>query len=100
MKSTLRGRWFIPLTGTAHDERESGQELKQRPWRNATQWLAPHGLLSLLSVLAQAHLPRDGTTTVDWALPHQSLVKKMSPRICQQANLIEAIPQLMFSLPS
>jgi hypothetical protein len=27
------------------------QELKQRTWRGAAYWLAPHGLLSLLSFL-------------------------------------------------
>jgi hypothetical protein len=26
------------------------QELMQRPWRSAAYWLAPHGLLSLLSL--------------------------------------------------
>ena len=46
-------------------------ELMQRPWRNAVYyWLAPHGLLSLLSYRTQVHQPRDGT-------PHQSLIKKM-----------------------
>ena len=37
------------------------QELVQRPWRGAADWLAPHGLLSLLSYKARAHQLRDGT---------------------------------------
>jgi hypothetical protein len=34
----------------------------QRPWRDAAHWLAPHGLLSLLSYRTQEHQPRDGPT--------------------------------------
>jgi hypothetical protein len=30
----------------------------QRPWRDAAYWLAPHGLLSLLSYRTQDHQPR------------------------------------------
>ena len=38
------------------------QELMQRPWRGAAYWLAPHGLLSLLSYRNLDHQPRDGIT--------------------------------------
>ena len=38
------------------------QELIQRPWRNATYWLASHGLLSLLSYRTEGYQTRDGTT--------------------------------------
>ena len=38
------------------------QGLMQRPWKGAAYWLAPHGLLSLLSYRTQDHQPRDGTT--------------------------------------
>jgi len=38
------------------------QELMQRPCRDAAYWLAPHGLLSLLSCRTQDHQPRDGCT--------------------------------------
>jgi hypothetical protein len=31
------------------------QELMQRPWRDTAYWLAPHGLLSLLSYKTQDH---------------------------------------------
>jgi hypothetical protein len=34
----------------------------QRPWRNATYWLASPGLLSLLSYRTQDYQPRAGTT--------------------------------------
>ena len=34
----------------------------QRPWRGAAYWLAPRGLLSLLSSRIQDHQPRDDTT--------------------------------------
>jgi hypothetical protein len=31
--------------------------LKQRPWENTGQWIAPCGQLSLLSYMSQDHLP-------------------------------------------
>lgn len=37
------------------------QEQKQKPQRNAACWLAPPGLLSLLSNTTEDHLPRDGS---------------------------------------
>lgn len=36
------------------------QDLKQRPWRSAAYWLAPHGLFSQLTYRLKDHLPRDG----------------------------------------
>jgi hypothetical protein len=47
-----------------------GQEVIQRPWRGAAYWLAPHGLLSLLSY----------GTIMGRALLQQSVTKKMSYR--------------------
>jgi hypothetical protein len=38
------------------------QELMQRPWMGADFWLAPCGLLNLLSYKTEDHHPRDGTT--------------------------------------
>lgn len=34
------------------------------------------------------------------ALPHQLVFKKMFPRVCPQASLVEVLPQLSFPLPS
>jgi hypothetical protein len=44
-------------------------------------WLAPDVLHSLLSFATQDHLPRDGSTTVRWALLHQSSVKTIPHRL-------------------
>jgi hypothetical protein len=44
----------------------------QRPWRDAAHWLAPHGLLSLLS--SSTH-PRVVLISEIWALPHQLVIK-------------------------
>ena len=52
------------------------QELMQRPWKGAAYWLAPHGLLSLLSNRPQHNQPRDGTTYNRLALPH-GITKKL-----------------------
>jgi hypothetical protein len=39
------------------------QELMQRPWRGAAYWLAPHGLLGLLSYRTQNHHTQNGLDT-------------------------------------
>jgi len=49
----------------------------QRQSKGAGNWLDPHGLLNLLSYRAQDHQPMDGTTMC-WAIPNQSLTKKVS----------------------
>jgi hypothetical protein len=52
------------------------QELMRRPWRCAAYWLAPHGLLSLLSFRCQDHQPRNGTTH-NGPVPPTSITKKI-----------------------
>lgn len=55
----------------------------QKPRRSAVDWLAPHGLLSLLSYTTQAHLPRGGTAYHELGLPTSHidhLIKKMPLR--------------------
>lgn len=39
-------------------DRISRQELKQRPWKNASYWLIFHSLLNLLSYVPQDYLPK------------------------------------------
>ena len=63
------------------------QEPMQRPQKGAYQ-LASYSLLSLLHYRTQDHQPRDGPAhnrlappTMGWALPHQSLIKKMPCRL-------------------
>jgi hypothetical protein len=57
------------------------QELKLKSRRSATYWLAPHGLLSLLSYASQDYQPRSGTTHTDFptdqsggAFPHLGIL--------------------------
>ena len=50
----------------------------QRPWRDATYWLVPSGILSLLSCRSQEYQSRGGTTRN--TLPHQSLIEEMHYR--------------------
>jgi hypothetical protein len=70
------------------------QELKQRPCRNATYWLDPRDLLSLLSYTVWAHLPRNVTTQRGWHHPEwappPAIIKKNVPQPCLQVNMIEA----------
>ena len=67
-----KGLFGLHLHIAVHHQRKSGQkrnragtwrkELMQRPWRDVAYWIAPHGLLSLLSYRIQDHQPRNGTT--------------------------------------
>lgn len=43
----------------------------------AAYWLISHGFPCLLSHKTQDYQIRDGTTHIDWALPHQSEIRKM-----------------------
>ena len=53
------------------------QELKQRPWKGAAYWLAPHGLLISLSYITEDHQPGGGPIQRGWVRSHQSLIKKV-----------------------
>lgn len=59
-------------------QQESGesQELVQKPWRTAS-WLAPGGLLRLLSYSTQSLQLVVTSPTMAWAFLYQSLIKKM-----------------------
>ena len=66
-KEKVISGWCLPYITEGSQDRNSNkagtwrQELMERPWRNAAYWLAPHGLLSLLSYSTQDHQPRSGT---------------------------------------
>jgi len=66
-KGLLLGLHFYITAHDRNQDRNSNraetrrQELMQRPWRGAEYWLAPHGLLHLLSHGTQDHQPRGGT---------------------------------------
>ena len=81
-KQTWGAKGLFLLTAYRPSDREAKvatwrQELKQRPWRGAAYWLAPHGLLSLLSYRPQDHQPRYDTIHSRLGLD-QSLIKKCS----------------------
>jgi hypothetical protein len=65
-----KGLFSLYFHIAVHHQRKVGQELKQvrkqelmqRPWRDATYWLASPSLLSLLSYRTQDYQPRDGST--------------------------------------
>jgi hypothetical protein len=54
----------------------------QRPWRDAAYWLAPHGLLSLLSYKTQDHQPRTGTAHSDLGVLTSTISEEDVPRAC------------------
>ena len=76
---------------TVHQQKQSGQELKQAgtwrqelmlsPWRGAAYWLTPHGLFSLLSCSIQDHQPRGAPLPIGWLFLHQSQILKLPYRL-------------------
>jgi hypothetical protein len=72
------------------------QVLKQRPWKNAAYWFVPHGSLLVYNL---ALLPRgDGSHRRQSSLV-STINQENALGISPLANLMEAILQLMFSLP-
>lgn len=75
---------FLQLSITVHHQRKPEQQLKTgtevESLEGAAYWFAPHDLLSLLIYTPQDQLPSEVTPPEDWALQHQSLIKKMPDR--------------------
>jgi hypothetical protein len=80
--------WLTHFHVAVHDKRKSGHEFKQssnpesgadaEALRGAAYWLASHGFFSLLFFSrTQDDQPRDGSLTMNWALHHQSPIKKL-----------------------
>lgn len=60
----------VPIKGSPEAKQSSRQELQQRPWRNATCWLAPPAFFFFFFFCStQDHHPRDDTLIMSWALP-------------------------------
>lgn len=101
-KELGKERVYFSLQFIVHREgmlsaRNMGQDLKQRPCRNIAYWLASQGFLGLLSSTPRTTCPEKAPPTVAWSLPHQSLIKAISPQACPRANLMETILQPRFS---
>jgi hypothetical protein len=56
----------------------------QKPWRGAVYWLAPHGLLRLLSYRTQNHQPRGGTTHKGLGPPPSTTNEEGALQTCSQ----------------
>ena len=67
------------------------QELMQRPWKGAAYWLAPRGLLNLLSYRTQDHQPRDRTTHNGLGSPTSVTDYENVLQACPQPNLIDTV---------
>jgi hypothetical protein len=73
---------------TVHHLRKLGQELKQGR-KSAAYWLTLHGLLCLFPYGTQNHYLKNGTITMGWDLPHQSIRKSL--QVCLQHDLYRGI---------
>lgn len=62
------------------------EELKQKVWRNAPCWLAPHGSLSLLYYTPQDYQPTGDTIQSGLALPISVIDHANTPQTCPQVN--------------
>lgn len=86
MKSTLGRKGFIWLTYCASQFTDGSQgwnlrqELKQKPWRNTADWLAPRVLLNF-SYTTKVHLLRGVRPIVEYIFLNQLLIKKMPHRL-------------------
>jgi hypothetical protein len=73
----------------------------QRPWRGAAYWLAPHGLLSLLSNRrSQDHQCWSGSIHSEPGPAILKIKQENAPQARQQANLMGAFSQINSFFPS
>lgn len=86
---------------TVHCEGNSGQNSRQEPGEAGTEaeareksayWLTPHGLLNLLSYIAQNYLFGMSWSPEYWVFQHHS------SRQCLQANIMRVFSQMRFPL--
>lgn len=72
--------------------------MKQTQWRNATYWLASLGLLSYHSSIVLANMPRVGISHSVLGPPASIRSQENVLQMCLQANQMESVSQLRFSL--
>lgn len=72
--------------------------MKQIQWRNVTYWLASLGLLSYHSSIVLANMPRVGTSHSVLGTPASIRSQENVLQMCLQANQMESISQLRFSV--
>ena len=101
-KSKLGRKGFIRLTlpHSSSSLKGSEQEFRQdrdlevgtdaEAMRGTAFWLAPYGLLSLLSYRTQDHMPRDGTIHSVLYSPPSITKYENTVQACLQPSLIEA----------
>lgn len=61
-----------------------------RPKGNTAYWISAYDLLSLLSHLAQTHLPMGSTIHSELACASSVINEENALQLCLQANLIKA----------
>ena len=94
MKHSQETRWgrkgFISAYPCGHSSswEKPGEELKQKPQRNATFLLTHRPTLSQISFIAQANLPRDDAAHSGLGPITSINNQDNAPQTCQQDNLM------------
>lgn len=63
------------------------QELKQRPWKSVTYWIAFYDLLIYLFYTSQAHMPKYGTASSGLRPPTSTISQKVPHRYIYRPHL-------------
>ena len=97
-QSNLRMKRFIHLILPQHSsssEKVRGetwrQELKKEAMEGSAHWLAPHGLLSLLSYRTQGYQPREDTTHNGPGPPPSTTNEENALQALLKPDLMEAL---------
>lgn len=99
LKQPGNPRVYFSLQTIDHHWEKTRQDHGGKNWNRDLRGTLLTGWFNLVSYTNHAHTPWGSAATVGNVLLHQMLIKEMSPEICPQDSLMEAIPRLTFPLP-
>lgn len=87
------------LSSRSHGKAPRQPKLMQKPYRNPSYWLVPHGFFRLLYYNIYNHQGKDNTAHSELGPSIPIINQENVPLACPQVNLMETFYQLRFSLP-